>query len=203
MKKHPVAHLAALVLVAVFMLPGQSAMPADEVPAHPYVEMVTSEGTIILELDGRQAPLTVGFFLNLVDSGFYNGTIFHRVIPGFMAQGGGYTPGLELRETEGTIPNESGNGMSNLRGTIAMARTSDPHSANSQFFINVVDNTRLDPNKNAANGTWGYTVFGFVIEGMGVVDKIVSVQTGPQGDFQSDVPQIPIIINKMSRYTFE
>jgi cyclophilin family peptidyl-prolyl cis-trans isomerase len=178
------------------------ASAADDVPAHPYIEMVTSEGTIILELDGRQAPITVGHFLRLVDSGFYDGTIFHRVIPGFMAQGGGHSPNLSLKETGDMIPNESGNGMSNVRGTIAMARTGDPHSANSQFFINVADNTRLDPKKGSP-GTWGYTVFGFVIEGMDVVDKIVSVQTGPQGPFRSDVPQIPIIIKKMSRYTFE
>jgi len=179
------------------------AIAADPVPAHPYIRLETSLGNIVLELDGRQAPITVGHFLELVDSGFYDGLVFHRVIPGFMAQGGGYTPGLELKESDATIPNESGNGMSNLRGTIAMARTGDPHSANSQFFINVVDNTRLDPNKKPFDGSWGYTVFGQVIEGMDVVDAIVSVQTGPQGPFQSDVPVVPVIIKKASRYTFE
>ena len=180
-----------------------TAIAADPVPAHPYVEMVTSEGTIILELDGRQAPITVGHILGLVDSGFYDGTIFHRVIPGFMIQGGGHTPNLVRKETDDTIPNESGNGMSNVRGTIAMARTGDPHSANSQFFINVVDNVRLDPKKDSTGGNWGYTVFGFVIEGMDVVDKIAATPTGPQGPFRSDVPQIPIVIKKMSRYSFE
>jgi cyclophilin family peptidyl-prolyl cis-trans isomerase len=191
-------------LIVLFLaLSGSTAIAADTVPAHPYVQMVTSEGTIILELDGRQAPLTVAHFLGLVDGGFYNGTIFHRVIPGFMVQGGGHTPDLKLREFGETIPNESGNGMSNLRGTIAMARTGDPHSANAQFFINVVDNARLDPQKKSTDGTWGYTVFGFVIEGMDVVDKIASAKTGPQGPFKSDVPQIPIIIKTMSRYTFE
>ena len=180
------------------------AMAADEVPAHPYVKIETTEGNIVLELDGKQAPLTVGHVLKLVDSGFYNGLIFHRVKPGFMAQGGGFTPGFKLKENDDTIPNESGNGLSNLRGTIAMARTGDPHSANSQFFINVSnENIRLDPNKNTVGGSWGYTVFGYVIEGMEVVDKIVSVQTGPQGPFNSDVPLIPIVIKKMSRYTFE
>jgi cyclophilin family peptidyl-prolyl cis-trans isomerase len=180
------------------------AMATDEVPAHPYVKIETTEGNIVLELDGKQAPLTVGHVLKLVDSGFYDGLIFHRVIPGFMAQGGGYTPGLKLKENDDSIPNESGNGLSNLRGTIAMARTGDPHSANSQFFINVSnENIRLDPNKKTVGGSWGYTVFGFVIEGMEVVDKIVSVQTGPQGPFNSDVPLIPIVIKKMSRYTFE
>ena len=189
-------------LCLVLALSCAIAFAADKVPAHPYIEMVTSEGTVILELDGKQAPITVGHFLKLVDSGYYDGTIFHRVIPGFMAQGGGHTPNLALKETGDTIPNESGNGMSNVRGTIAMARTGDPHSANSQFFINVADNTRLDPQKGNP-GSWGYTVFGFVIEGMDVVDKIVSIQTGPQGPFRSDVPQIPIIIKKMSRYTFD
>jgi cyclophilin family peptidyl-prolyl cis-trans isomerase len=176
---------------------------AADVPAHPYVEIVTSEGRILLELDGRQAPITVGHFLGLVDSGFYDGTIFHRVIPGFMIQGGGHTPDLKLKETPDTIPNESGNGLSNVRGTIAMARTGDPHSANAQFFINVADNQRLDPNKRGPKGSWGYTVFGFVIEGMDVADRIVAAPTGPQGPFQKDVPQVPVIIKSMSRYTFE
>jgi len=176
---------------------------ANEVPAHPYVRMETTEGDIILELDGLQAPITVSHFLKLVDSGFYDGTIFHRVIPGFMAQGGGHTPDLTLKETDEMIANESGNGLTNARGTIAMARTSDPHSANSQFFINVADNQRLDPKKGMAGGTWGYTVFGQVIEGMDVVDRIVTSKTGPQGPFRSDVPMVPIVIKKMSRHTFE
>ena len=191
-------------LIALFLgVAWPLAFAADAVPPHPYVQMETSEGNIVLELDGKQAPITVGHFLKLVDSGFYDGTIFHRVIPGFLAQAGGHTPDLTLKETDATIPNESGNGLSNVRGTIAMARTADPHSANSQFFINVGNNNRLDPNKAGLRGTWGYTVFGQVIEGMDVVDKIVAVETGPQGPFGSDVPQIPIIINKMSRYTFE
>jgi len=179
------------------------AIGADKVPAHPYVEIVTTEGTIILELNGKQAPITVGHFLELVDNGFYDGLIFHRVKPGFMAQAGGYTPGLELRENEDTIQNESGNGLSNIRSTIAMARLGDPHSANTQFFINVVNNVPLDPKKNTVGGTWGYAVFGFVIQGMEIVDKIVSVQTGPQGQFEADVPIVPIVIKKISRYTFE
>lgn len=179
------------------------AFAADEVPPHPYIEIVTNVGTVILELDGKQAPLTVGHFLKLVDKGFYDGTIFHRVIPGFMAQGGGHTPNLKLKEDDEMIPNESGNGLSNIRGTIAMARTGDPHSANSQFFVNLDDNSRLDPGKKAVGGTWGYTVFGNVIEGMDIIDKIAAVRTGPQGSFGSDVPVIPIVIKKMSRYTFE
>ncbi|MGI9220693.1 MAG: peptidylprolyl isomerase [Woeseiaceae bacterium] len=175
---------------------------ADKVPPHPYIEIVTTEGTIILELDGKQAPLTVGHILKLVDSGFYDGLVFHRVIRDFMVQTGGFTPDLTLKEDETTIANESGNGMSNVRGTVAMARTGDPHSANSQFFINVGNNSRLDPGKKRSGGTWGYTVFGTVIDGMDVVDKIAKARTGPQKNMQ-DVPLIPIVIKKMSRYTFE
>ncbi len=174
----------------------------DNVPAHPYIAMETSEGRILLELDGRAAPLTVTHFLSLVDAGFFDGLVFHRVIEGFMIQGGGYTPGLKLKEDDRTIPNESGNGLSNGRGTIAMARTSDPHSANSQFFINVVDNYRLDPDKTPGRGRWGYTVFGKVIEGMDIVDTIATVPTGVQQGMR-DVPQVPIIIKSAKRYTFE
>lgn len=190
-------------LLLVLTLFACVATAADRVPAHPHVEIMTSLGTIKLELDGRQAPLTVGHFLGLVDSGFYDGTVFHRVIPGFMAQGGGYTPGLKLKETDQTIANESGNGLSNLRGTVAMARTNDPHSANSQFFINVVDNERLDPAKDPVRGRWGYAVFGYVIEGMEVVDEIVNSQTGPGGRFAKDVPVVPVIIKKVARVSYD
>jgi cyclophilin family peptidyl-prolyl cis-trans isomerase len=175
------------------------ALAADKVPAHPHILIETTMGNIKLELDGKAAPITVGHFLGLVENGFYDGLIFHRVIPGFMAQAGGYTPGLDLREDDATIPNESGNGMSNMRGTIAMARTGDPHSANSQFFINVADNNRLDP----GNNRWGYTVFGYVIEGMEIVDQVVAVKTGPQGKLRSDVPVVPIVIKKMSEVTYD
>jgi cyclophilin family peptidyl-prolyl cis-trans isomerase len=192
-----------ILIALLFLALAPLAMGADKVPAHPHIEMQTSLGTIKLELDGKQAPITVANFLELVDSGFYDGTIFHRVIPGFMAQGGGFTPGLELKETEATIPNESGNGLSNLRGTIAMARTGDPHSANSQFFINVVDNDRLDPAKDPIRGSWGYTVFGSVIEGMEVVDEIVNSKTGPAGKFSKDVPVVPVIIKKVSRISYD
>ncbi|MDA0705264.1 MAG: peptidylprolyl isomerase [Proteobacteria bacterium] len=192
-----------LLLILLLAVTSGTTVTAQDVPAHPYVEIVTTMGTIILELDGKQAPLTVGHFLHLVDAGFYDGTIFHRVIPGFMAQTGGHTPDLKLKEDSRSIPNESGNGLSNVHGTVAMARTRDPHSANSQFFVNVADNTRLDPGKQAGGGSWGYTVFGNVIQGMDVVDQIVNVATGPQGSFASDVPVIPIVIKKMSRYTFE
>jgi len=180
-----------------------ASLAADKVPAHAHIEMLTSLGTIKLELDGKQAPITVAHILALVDSGYYDGTIFHRVIPGFMAQGGGYTPSLKLKEKQETIANESGNGLTNVRGTIAMARTADPHSANSQFFINVADNARLDPKKDPFRGNWGYTVFGQVIEGMEVVDEIVNTRTGPAGEFRKDVPMIPVIIKKVSRVTYD
>jgi cyclophilin family peptidyl-prolyl cis-trans isomerase len=188
------------ILITLALALASATVPAaDKVPAHPHILIETTMGNIKLELDGKLAPITVGHFLARVDSGFYDGLIFHRVIPGFMAQAGGYTPGLELKEDDATIPNESGNGMSNVRGTIAMARTNDPHSANTQFFINVADNVRLDP----ANNRWGYAVFGYVIEGMEVVDEIVSVKTGPQGKLRSDVPMVPIVIKKMSRVAYD
>ena len=190
-------------VTVLLLLSFAAALAADKVPAHPHIEMVTSLGTVKLELDGKQAPLTVAHFLKLVESGFYEGTIFHRVIPGFMAQGGGHTPGLKLKETDDTIPNESGNGLMNVRGTIAMARTGDPHSANSQFVINVADNVRLDPSKDPVRGRWGYTVFGAVIEGMEVVDEIVNSKTGPGGEFSKDVPLVPIIIKEVSLVTYE
>ena len=191
MKKSLIAILLAFVVTA--------SQAADRVPAHPHILIETTVGNIKLELEGKAAPLTVAHVIGLVDSGFYDGLIFHRVIPGFMAQTGGYTPGLELKEDDKTVPNESGNGWSNMRGTVAMARTNDPHSANSQFFINVADNSRLDP----GNNRWGYTVFGYVIEGMEVVDEIVAVQTGPQGELKSDVPVVPIVIKKMSQVTYD
>ncbi len=190
-------------LTLLLTLTSALALAADKVPAHPHIEMVTSLGTIKLELDGKQAPLTVAHFLKLVESGFYEGTVFHRVIPGFMAQGGGHTPGLKLKETEETIPNESGNGLTNARGTIAMARTGDPHSANSQFFFNVADNARLDPKKDTYRGSWGYTVFGTVIEGMEVIDEIVNSKSGPGGEFSQNVPLIPVVIKEVTLVTYE
>jgi cyclophilin family peptidyl-prolyl cis-trans isomerase len=196
------------VLLLLLALPCTFACVADvdaanKVPAHPHIEVVTTEGTFKLELDGKAAPLTVTNFLKLVDSGFYDGTLFHRIIPGFMAQGGGYTPGFKEKESDNTVPNESGNGLSNLRGTIAMARTGDPHSATSQFFVNVANNVAsLDPVKHTVRGRWGYTVFGFVIEGMEVVDAIVNAESATNGPGGAPTPVIPIVIKKMSRVTY-
>ena len=162
------------------------------------VTMQTNKGVITLELDGDKAPDTVANFVAYANAGHYDGTVFHRVIPGFMVQTGGYTPDYKLREDETTIVNESGNALSNTRGTVAMARTADPHSANSQFFINVADNSRLDPRKDPVRGHWGYTVFGYVIEGMDVVDKIAAAETSPQGE-HADAPNIPIVMASGTR----
>ena len=186
-------------LLTLILLPF-TAIAQDEVPAHPYVKFETTEGDIVVELDGRRAPITVANFLKLVDNGYFDGTIFHRVIPNFMIQGGGYTPGLKLKEADDEfIVNESGNGLSNARGTIAMARRNEPHSANAQFFINVNFNKSLDPQPDR----WGYAVFGNVIEGMEVADRISELPTGPQGSFSRDVPVIPVVIKKASRFVFE
>jgi len=187
--------LLRLVLLAAFAV---TASAAEEIPAHPHIKIETTEGVIVLELDGRRAPITVYRFLQLVDSGYYDGTVFHRVIPGFMAQGGGFTPNLTKKEAPDPIANESGNGLQNKRGTIAMARLGEPHTASNQFFINVADNKSLNPQRDR----WGYAVFGEVIEGMDVVNKIVKVKTGPAGQFPSDVPVVPVVIEKMSRFRY-
>ena len=175
-------------------------------PPVAFVEVTTSAGTFTLRLDGRAAPLTVAHFLKNVNSGFYKGTVFHRIIPGFMIQGGGYDEDFNVRETDETIPNESGNGLGNWRGTIAMARTPDPHSAGTQFFINVVDNVNdnpqtasLDPRKHPNMGGWGYAVFGYVVDGMDVVDLIAAYETEPNGPGGAPAPIIPVIIEGMRR----
>jgi cyclophilin family peptidyl-prolyl cis-trans isomerase len=185
---------AILIFLIALPLAGIGQSP----PAHPYVRLETTEGNIVLELDGRRAPLTVTNFLQLVESGFFDSTIFHRVIPGFMIQAGGHTPGLALKEEDGDIPNESGNGLKNLRGTIAMARKTEPHTAVAQFYINVADNSSLDPQPQR----WGYAVFGTVIEGMDVVDRIAMSRTGPAGQFSKDVPIVPIVIKKAQRFEY-
>ena len=153
------------------------------------VKLATSAGDIVIELDREKAPKTVDNFLQYVRAGHYDGTVFHRVIPGFMIQGGGMDAKLNEKSTRAPIPLEAGNGLSNLRGTIAMARTSDPNSATAQFFINVVDNVRLD----TAGG--GYAVFGKVVAGMDTVDKIKDVPTAARGMHQN-VPTMPVTIQK-------
>ncbi len=161
--------------------------------AAPRVLLKTSLGDMTIELYPDKAPKSVENFLAYVKSGFYDGTLFHRVIDNFMVQGGGFTRDLKQKPTRAAIPIESKNGLSNLRGTVAMARTADPNSATAQFFINVVDNPRLD---YASDASPGYTVFGKVVSGLDVVDKMKAVPTGPQGPFRSDVPTTPIVIEK-------
>ena len=155
------------------------------------VRLVTSAGDIVIQLDAAKAPKSVANFVDYVKAGHYNGTVFHRVIPGFMIQGGGMTPDLKEKPTRPPIPLESRNGLGNVRGSVAMARTNDPNSATSQFFINVQDNPRLDAT-NSADGN-GYAVFGSVVAGMDVVDKIRAVPTGSQGMYD-DVPKTPVTI---------
>jgi cyclophilin family peptidyl-prolyl cis-trans isomerase len=163
--------------------------------AGPRVNMETTAGTIVLELDADKAPKTVDNFLQYARDGFYDGTIFHRVIADFMIQGGGYTEDFKSKPTRAPIPNEAGNGLKNTRGSIAMARTAAPHSATAQFFINVKDNPPLDyPGRDG----WGYAVFGKVIEGMDVVDKIRQVPTGVGGPGMQDVPKTPVVIKKVT-----
>ncbi|MGY0216010.1 peptidylprolyl isomerase [Endozoicomonadaceae bacterium StTr2] len=152
----------------------------------------TSFGDIKLELDAEKAPKTVANFINYVKKGHYDGTIFHRVINGFMIQGGGYAPGMDEKDTDAPIENEADNGLKNEAGTIAMARTMDPHSASAQFFINVADNSFLNHSGKSQQG-WGYAVFGKVVEGMDVVEKIKSIQTGNFG-FHQDVPTEDVLI---------
>ena len=159
------------------------------------VKLATSAGDIVIELDAAKAPKTVENFVAYVKSGHYNGTVFHRVIPTFMIQGGGMTADLKEKSTRAPIVLESRNGLTNVRGSVAMARTNDPNSATSQFFINVKDNDRLDA-ANARDGN-GYAVFGKVVSGMEVVDKIRDVPTGSKG-MHDDVPLTPITINKAS-----
>ena len=158
------------------------------------VEMTTSKGVIQLELDAEKAPITVANFLEYVKSGHYDGTIFHRVIPGFVIQGGGLESGMKEKATQAPIENEADNGLKNLTGTICMARTNDPHSATSQFFINLKDNSFLDHTEKTASG-WGYAVFGRVTSGMDVVEAIAAVQTGNAG-YHSDVPLEDVVLQK-------
>jgi peptidyl-prolyl cis-trans isomerase B (cyclophilin B) len=162
------------------------------------IVLETNLGTIEIALDAERAPNTVANILRYVDAGHYDGTIFHRVIPGFMAQGGGYDAAYAKKSTHDPAQNEADNGLKNLRGTVAMARTSDPHSATAQFFVNVADNAFLDHTAKTAAG-WGYTVFGKVTSGMDVVERMVAVKTGSQGPFSKDAPLDPIVINSARR----
>ena len=187
---HPLARLAAAWLALL-----AAALPAG---AAERVRLETSLGDIVLELYPDRAPRTVANFLRYVDEGFYAGTVFHRVVPGFVIQGGGFTAGFQRKPTRGPVLNEADNGLKNERGTVAMARTFEPHSATSQFFINLKDNGFLD-HRGKTPDAWGYCVFGRVVEGMDVVDRIAATPTGPGGPFPKDVPQTPVVIKQAVR----
>lgn len=159
------------------------------------VQLQTTLGNVVIELDTINAPISSENFIQYAKDGFYDGTIFHRVIPGFMAQGGGFTEDFVQKETRDNIQNEANNGLKNERGTVAMARTPAPHSASSQFFINYSNNGFLNFSSETSQG-WGYAVFGKIVEGMDIVDKMAEVPTGSGGPMPTDVPQTTIIIEK-------
>ena len=183
-----------LLAIGVFPLICGSALADQHQGDKVMVEMTTSKGVIELELDAKNAPITVANFLEYVKSGHYDGTIFHRVIPGFVIQGGGLQSGMTEKATGTPIENEADNGLKNLTGAICMARTNEPHSATSQFFINLKDNSFLDHTEKSATG-WGYAVFGRVTSGMDVVEAIAAVPTGNAGN-HSDVPLEDIVLEK-------
>ena len=185
------ARLAAFVLLACISFPHTLAAQGN-----PGAIIHTSMGDIQLELYRDKAPVSVENFINYANSGFYDGTIFHRVISHFMIQGGGFTPDMQKKTSGEPIENEAGNGLSNKRGTLAMARTNDPHSATAQFFINVQDNRNLDYTSGRSSREWGYAVFARVTSGMEVVDEIRYVETTSQGPF-SDVPVEPVVIESV------
>ncbi|HVS01636.1 MAG TPA: peptidylprolyl isomerase [Thermoanaerobaculia bacterium] len=183
----------------LFLLLASLAASGDVTPeaATPRVALTTNHGTVVLELYSSRAPQTVESFLAYVDSGFYDGTVFHRVIPGFMIQGGGFTPDLQQKSTRPPVANEADNGLRNERGTVAMARTMEPHSATAQFFVNLADNAFLDHTGKNPRG-WGYAVFGRVVEGMEVVEAIAGVRTADRGSYQN-VPAEPVVIETARR----
>jgi cyclophilin family peptidyl-prolyl cis-trans isomerase len=179
-------HSARLLIASLLLVAGLAAH-AD---GNPRVQVETNKGKFVIELDSDRAPLTVASFLEYVRAGHYSGVIFHRVIANFIAQTGGFDEKNVEKPTREGIPNESGNGLSNRRGTVGLARTADPHSGNAQFYINLADNAGLDPQPTR----WGYTVFGRVVDGMNVVDDIGQVATGEVGPFERDAPLKPVIV---------
>ena len=191
---HFVVRLVSLLSLLAFLALAGTAAAED---AAPVVVVATNKGEIVIELEPEKAPVTVENFLQYVDDGFYDGTIFHRVIPDFMVQGGGFTPEMQRKPTRDPIMIEADNGLANQRGTIAMARTGDPNSATAQFFINSKDNTFLNHQSKTPRG-WGYTVFGRVVSGMETVDAISATPTTQVGPM-SDVPGETILINSVRR----
>jgi peptidyl-prolyl cis-trans isomerase B (cyclophilin B) len=188
------------ILFAFFAIVLSLGSGAAETSPNPLVEVRTNMGTFVLELYPENAPKSVENFLQYVKDGHYNGTIFHRVIPNFMIQGGGFTPNFEEKPTRPAIKNEAGNGLRNGYGMVSMARTADPHSASAQFFINVAENPTLDFKAPTKEG-YGYTPFGRVAKGMDVVERIVKVPTGPGKPPHQDVPKKPVIIERMQIIT--
>jgi cyclophilin family peptidyl-prolyl cis-trans isomerase len=170
-----------------------AAKPASSGPV--LVQVVTSMGSFTIQLLPERAPLTVAHFLKYVDDGHYTQTLFHRVIPNFVIQGGGFDTNYKLKPAPAKIVNESGNGLTNLRGTVGLARPAEPHGGDSQFYVNLFDNAALDPNQTR----WGYAVFGKVVQGMDVVDKIGNVATGAKGPFKEDTPLQPVVIELVQR----
>jgi cyclophilin family peptidyl-prolyl cis-trans isomerase len=190
----PLIALASPVPVATPDVP-EDAAPA---PAAPRVMLVTSLGEILIELDAAAAPVTVENFLAYARDGHYNGTIFHRVIPGLLVQAGAFTPDLQQKPSRAPVPHEAGNGLSNRRGTIAAARDRGVvDSATAQFFFNLADNPNLDPTEGDSPYTAGYAVFGRVLQGLDVIDRIAAVPTSAQGPFPGWVPQVPVVIERV------
>jgi peptidyl-prolyl cis-trans isomerase A (cyclophilin A) len=174
--------------------PATPAAPATSAAA-PQVQVVTSMGSFTLELNAERAPLTVAHFLKYVDQGHYSGTTFHRVVANFVIQGGGFDSSNKPVAAPTKVVNESGNGLTNQRGTVGMARSQEPHGGDAQFYVNLYDNDALDPNKTR----WGYAVFGKVVQGMDVVDRIGNVATGSRGPFKEDAPLKPVVIERIER----
>ncbi len=194
--------LLILGLLAASSLPSSKAAeksPAPEKPAaaaqSPQLLVVTSMGNFTIELNAERAPLTVANFLNYVDQGHYTNTIVHRVVANFVVQMGGFDTDYKPRPAPAKVPNESGNGLSNVRGTVGLARTQDPHGGNAQFYVNIADNAALDPNQTR----WGYAVFGKVVSGMEIVDRISNVATGAHGIMKEEVPVKQIVVLKIER----
>lgn len=190
--------LLATLLIST-LLPGAPTVQAQEAPpvapiaTASRVRVDTTLGSFVIELDAQRSPLTVANFLEYVKAGHYTDTIFHRVIGNFVIQGGGYDPKYVEKPTRAGAPNESGNGLSNRRGTVGLARTGDPHSGTAQFYVNLADNAALDPQPSR----WGYAVFGRIVDGMKVVDDIGAVATGSAGKFDKDAPLQPVIIKRV------
>ena len=189
-------HLLLIALISCYPLSSMAEAETSTGASKMTIKMQTSKGDIVLELDAEKAPVTVANFVEYARAGFYDGTIFHRVIPGFMIQGGGFEPDMKQKSTNAPIKNEADNGLGNQNGTIAMARTSDPNSATAQFFINVKDNTFLNHTAPTGQG-WGYAVFGKVVDGMDVVKAIEAVPTANKGG-HGDVPVDEVIIEKVT-----